>query len=71
VADSMQDDPGELLFDAATPLGFHVRVGRAHWDFIVRIKHPVMIGREGDVQAAIAEPDEVRKSRTDPNVLLF
>ena len=62
------DDP---MFEVDTPLGFRVRVGRAHWDFLVTVKHPVMAGREGEVQAALAEPDEVRSSRTDARVLLF
>jgi hypothetical protein len=34
----------EMLFEVATPLGFSVRVSRAHWEAIVTIKHPVMAG---------------------------
>ena len=30
-----------------------------------------MLGRETDVMEALAEPDEVRRSSKDPNVLLF
>jgi len=67
----MQNTPGDPLFEVDTPLGFRVRVGRAHWEFIIRVKHPAMAGREVDVQAALSEPDEVRRSRVDTNVLLF
>jgi hypothetical protein len=67
----MDDDLGDLLFEVDTPLGFRVRVSRAYWLFIVTDKHPVMAGREGDVQEALAQPDEIRRSRSDPNVLLF
>ncbi len=61
----------DLLFLVATPLGFHVRVTRSYWDLIVTMKHPVMQGREHDVQNALRFPDEIRLSRSDPNVYLF
>lgn len=67
----MAEAPEELLFEADTPLGFRVRVGRAHWEFLTTVKHPAMAGREADVQAALSDPDEVRRSRTDADVLLF
>ena len=34
-------------------------------------KHPVMAGREADVQETLRDPDEIRRSRSDPQVLLF
>ncbi len=34
-------------------------------------KHPIMAGRESLVRAALKGPDEVRQSRTDPQVRLF
>ncbi|MCI0654374.1 MAG: hypothetical protein L0Y39_07840, partial [Methylococcaceae bacterium] len=40
-------------------------------ELIATIKHPVMAGREVDVQAALINPDEIRSSRSDPNVYLF
>jgi hypothetical protein len=61
----------EILFEAATPLGFKVRVGRAHWEAIITMKHPVMAGREADVQNVLANPCEVRMSRSDEAVYLF
>ncbi len=67
----MENDPDDLLFEVDTPLGFRVRVGRAYWEFLVTNKHPAMAGREAEVQAALSQPDEVRRSRTDANVLLF
>ncbi len=53
------------------PLGFRVRVTRAYWTLIVTVKHPVMAGHELDVRAALTNPDEIRLSRSDPNVYLF
>lgn len=61
----------EVLFEARTPLGFFVRVTRARWELIATVKHPVMTGRESTVKAALEDPDEVRQSRTDHQVLLF
>ncbi len=61
----------ELQFEVPTPLGFAVRCTRAYWRFIVSEKHPVLAGREEDVKATLSDPDEIRRSRKDPQVLLF
>ena len=61
----------EVLFEARTPLGFSVRVPRARRELIAAVKHPVMAGRESSVKATLENPDEVRQSRTDLEVLLF
>lgn len=64
----MTDD---LFFEVSTPLGFRVRITQSYWEIIVTIKHPVMQGRERDVQNALRDPDEIRRSRADPKVHLF
>ena len=64
----MADD---ILFVVPTPLGFAVRVTRNYWELIVTIKHPVMRGREVDIQDALKTPDEIRRSHDDPSVHLF
>ncbi len=64
-------DKKDIVFEAVTPLGFHVRVTKAYWDLIVKIKHPIMAGREGDVKATLENPDEIRISKSDENVYLF
>src|SRR5512136_42350 len=61
----------DLLFEVLTPLGFRVRVARAYWELIISIKHPVMAGREADVQETLRDPNEIRLSRSDPAVYLF
>jgi hypothetical protein len=61
----------ELLFEVMTPLGFAVRCTRSYWEFIVTHKHPVLRGHEREVEAVLADPDEVRRSRKDEWVLLF
>ncbi len=64
----MTDD---FLFEVATPLGFAVGCTRAYWTFLVLHKHPVLAGHEEQVRRALENPDEVRRSRKDPEVLLF
>jgi len=61
----------ELLFEVLTPLGFMVRVSENYWTLIITIKHPVMRGREADVQKTLEQPDQIRQSRNDPTVYLF
>lgn len=61
----------EILFDVATPLGFTVRVTRRYWQMITTVKHPVMAGHEAEVAATLSAPEEIRRSRSDENVLLF
>lgn len=61
----------ELLFEAATPLGFRVRVERSRWELISEVKHPVMRGQEALVFEALTSPDEIRVSQSDETVLLF
>jgi len=66
----MADNSG-ILFEVETPLGFRVRVTVDYWQLIVTIKHPVMLGREADVQDVLQNPDEIRLSKKDPSVYLF
>lgn len=44
---------------------------RSYWEHIITTKHPVMRERESQVQAALSEPDEIRRSKVDPAVYLF
>jgi hypothetical protein len=61
----------DLLFDVFTPQGFSVRVSLAYWDVITGRKHPVIRGREQDIQKTLESPEEVRVSQSDPAVYLF
>jgi hypothetical protein len=66
----VEPDP-DVLFEVLTPLGFRVRVTRQRWELITATKHPVMAGREDVVKATLGNPEQVRQSRSDPEVLLF
>ncbi len=59
------------LFHADTPLGFRVTVTAERWMLITSSKHPVMKGRERLVEEALNNPDAIRRSRSDEDVLLF
>ena len=61
----------DLLLEVLTPLGFRMRITRAYLELIITVKHPIMTGREADVQETLAHPEEIRQSRSDPNVYLF
>lgn len=67
----MAQPADRILFEALTPLGFAVRTTVGYWALITTIKHPVMLGRERDTRATLETPDEIRRSRSDPNVHLF
>ncbi|MFQ5772384.1 MAG: DUF4258 domain-containing protein [bacterium] len=60
-----------LFFEVMTPIGFRIRITSTYWKIIVTIKHPSMNGREGEVKNTLSEPDEIRRSRSDPDVYLF
>ena len=65
-------EPGSaLLLDVLTPLGFRVRVTVERWQLITTGKHPVMAGRDAVVKRTLEHPDQIRQSRSDPDVLLF
>jgi hypothetical protein len=63
--------PDQLQSEAATPLGFTVRVSARYWTTITTIKHPAMAGRQQEVEAALSQPDEIRISRADSSIYLF
>jgi hypothetical protein len=60
-----------LAIDVQTPLGFRVICSESYWEKITAIKHPAMRNRLDDVHKTLLEPDEVRRSMSDQNVLLF
>lgn len=57
-------------FEIMTPLDFTVRTSEEHWQKII-IKHPDIAELELEIQQTLSNPDEIRRSSHDPNVLLF
>jgi len=62
---------GEIYFEAETPLKRKIRTTKEYWEFIVKVKHPIMRGKEEEVITTLKEPDFVRQSRRDTSVYLY
>ena len=60
-----------VRFEIRTPLGFTVRTTEDYWERIVTEKHRNMRAHEADVKAALSDPDLIKTSVADQNVLLF
>ena len=65
----MDDDA--LAINVMTPLGLRVVCSSEYWRIVTAIKHPAMKDRKGDVELALSDPDEIRRSIKDPEVILF
>jgi hypothetical protein len=57
-------------FEILTPLNFTVRTSEEYWEKLI-VKHPDIADLELEIQQALANPDKIRRSSRDPNVLLF
>lgn len=69
---SMADETSKLpYFEVVTPLNICIRTTPSYWENIVTFKHPLMQGREEEVQKTLREPAEIRRSQNDPNVYLY
>ena len=63
--------PDDILFEVDTPLGFSVRTTNRYWNFVIADKHEVVRGQESSVEEALRSPEEIRRSRSDPDAFLF
>jgi len=52
-------------------MGFSVRCTHEYWRLIVTYKYPVLAGKEMEVVLVLRDPDLIRRSRSDPGVLLY
>lgn len=57
-------------FEILTPLNFTVRTSEEYWQKLI-VKHPDIADLVLEIQQALANPDEIRRSSRDPNLLLF
>ena len=58
------------MFEILTPLDFTVRTSKEYWQKVI-LKHPDVAELLDYVQAALRNPDQIRRSSRDPNLLLF
>ena len=52
-------------------LSKRVSTAEDYWQKIITIKHPSMAGRDAEVQQTLTDADEVRESRSAPQVKLY
>ena len=49
-------------FEILTPLNFTVRTSEEYWEKLI-VKHPDIADLELEIQQALANPDEIRRSK--------
>jgi len=60
-----------LYFEVTSVLGKRIGTTRSYWEKLISTKHPGMRGREKEVQEALQDGTEVRRSRIDSSVYLY
>ena len=58
-------------FEVMSRLGKLIQVSQDRWELIVTKKHTSIAGREREVRLALIEPEQVRRSKSDPDVYLY
>ena|SRR3989338_6496733 len=58
-------------FEVVSKLGKKISVSEERWFMISNYKHPIIKGKEKEVREALSNPDEIRKSKTDPRIFLY
>jgi hypothetical protein len=54
-----------------TPLNFRAICSAEDWERIAGVKHPTMRGRIHEVAKTLSDPDEIRRSQPESEVILF
>jgi hypothetical protein len=60
-----------IIFEVVTPLKKKIKLIRRIWEVLINLKHLEMRGKENLVLAALENPDEIRRSKTDESVYLY
>lgn len=53
------------------PLGKELRISSSYWEKIITIKHPIIAGKEKEVQMTLESPEIIRVSNSDEKVFLY
>ena len=64
-------DLSRIHFEVISKLGIKIRTTERYWNVITTIKHPILKGKELEVQEVLRNPDIIHQSRGDKNVHLF
>ncbi|MFH1129081.1 MAG: DUF4258 domain-containing protein [Candidatus Omnitrophota bacterium] len=60
-----------VFFTITTPLGYTIRTTKTYWQYLIKVKHPCMLNKEGVVKEVLNNPDKVYKSILDDTVYLY
>ena len=60
-----------IRFRVISKLNKHISTTKGYWNIIVNIKHPIIKGKEKEVQLTLQNPDFIRQNLTDKKVYLF
>ena len=60
-----------MYFEVTSVLGKRIRTTESYWRKLITTKHPGIRGKEKEVQEALQNATEVRRSRIDDNVYLY
>lgn len=60
-----------IHFEVTSKLDKRVYVTKSRWSLIIKTKHLELKGKEKEVKETLANPDEIRQSRTDESVCLY
>ena len=61
----------ETYFEVKSKLNKRIKVTKFRWELITKTKHLEIEGKEKEVKETLAEPDEIRLSRSDSLVHLY
>jgi hypothetical protein len=61
----------ELYFETISYLNKRIRITKAHWGLITKIKHPEIEHREVEVKSCLAHPVEIRQSLEAEGIYLY
>ena len=60
-----------MQFSVKSKLDIQIRVSKEYWKIITEIKHPAIAKYDTEIKETLRAPDEIRKSRIDPDIFLY
>jgi hypothetical protein len=60
-----------IYFEVTSALGKKIRTTKTYWDKLISEKHPRMKEKEKEVQEALINPVEIRRSKVDQNTYMY
>jgi hypothetical protein len=61
----------DFFFEITTPLNVTIRTTVDYWNYVTKIKHRNMRGKEKSVINTLSKPDFIRRSKIDESIFLY